>query len=145
MGRFVFSRVEICLGRFRGYNVDSARILGGVERRVRYRFELFKIAHNATDPYPVQVSCVGLFGAIKDNNVLINFLKTNTEQDTPFTVTDPQDNQFDRITDAILLVASSQDDFMFVLEKILASPRTERTLHSLIARTNDMGLEPVGR
>ncbi len=111
----------------------------------RYRFELFKIAHNATDPYPVQVSCVGLFGAIKDNNVLINFLITNTEQDTPFTVTDPQDNQFDRITDAILLVASSQDDFMFVLEKILASPRTERTLHSLIARTNDMGLEPVGR
>ena len=60
-------------------------------------------------------------------------------------MTDPQDNQFDRITDAILLVASSQDDFMFVLEKILASPRTERTLHSLIARTNDMGLEPVGR
>ena len=70
---------------------------------------------------------------------------TYAEFDTPFTVSNPEDEPDDPITDTILVVASSQDDFMRILEKILASPRTERTLHSLIARTNDMGLEPVGR
>ena len=76
---------------------------------------------------------------------LRRFWVTDTEFDTPFTLSNPQDEPDDPITDTILVVASSQDDFMRILEKILASPRTERTLHSLIARTNDMGLEPVGR
>ena len=109
----------------------------------RYRFELFKIAHNVTDPYPVQISCAGLFATDRIN--LREFLVTYAEFDTPFTVSNPEDEPDDPITDTILVVASSQDDFMRILEKILASPRTERTLHSLIARTNDMGLEPVGR
>ena len=109
----------------------------------RYRFELFKIAHNVTDPYPVQISCAGLFAT--DSINLREFLVTYTEFDTPFTVSNPEDEPDDPITDTILIVASSQDDFMMILEKILASPRTQRTLHSLIASTNDMGLEPVGR
>ena len=109
----------------------------------RYRFELFKIAHNVTDPYPVQISCAGLFATDRIN--LREFLVTYAEFDTPFTVSNPEDEPDDPITDTILVVASSQDDFMRILENILASPRTERTLHSLIARTNDMGLEPVGR
>ncbi len=109
----------------------------------RYRFELFKIAHNATDPYPVQISCAGLTSI--DRNILRRFLVLNTEFDTPFTVSNPEDEPDDPITDTILVVASSQDDFMMILEKILASTRTQRTLHSLIARTNDVGLEPAGR
>ncbi len=109
----------------------------------RYRFELFKIAHNATDPYPVQISCAGLFATDAIN--LRRFWVTNTEFDTPFTVSNPEDEPDDPITDTILIVASSQDDFMMILEKILASPRTQSTLHSLIASTNDMGLEPAGR
>ena len=109
----------------------------------RYRFELFKIAHNATDPYPVQIFYAGLFATDRIN--LREFLVTYAEFDTPFTVSNPEDEPDDPITDTILVVASSQDDFMRILETILASTRTQRTLHSLIARTNDMGLEPVGR
>ena len=109
----------------------------------RYRFELFKIAHNVTDPYPVQISFAGLFATDRIN--LREFLVTYAEFDTPFTVSNPEDEPDDPITDTILVVASSQDDFMRILENILASTRTQRTLHSLIARTNDMGLEPVGR
>jgi hypothetical protein len=109
----------------------------------RYRFELFKIAHNATDPYPVQIFYDGLFATDRIN--LREFLVTYAEFDTPFTVSNPEDEPDDPITDTILVVASSQDDFMRILETILASTRTQRTLHSLIARTNDMGLEPVGR
>jgi hypothetical protein len=109
----------------------------------RYRFELFKIAHNATDFYPVQIFYAGLFATDRIN--LREFLVTYAEFDTPFTVSNPEDEPDDPITDTILVVASSQDDFMRILETILASTRTQRTLHSLIARTNDMGLEPVGR
>jgi hypothetical protein len=116
----------------------------------RYRFELFKIAHQYSDLYPVDVSCDGLFNDLREGDYS-NLLVTNLETYNPFVNTyfeldhPPFEVPSGPMADTVRVVASSQDDFMLVLEKILASSRTERTLHSLIARTNDMGLEPVGR
>ena len=122
----------------------------------RYRFELFKIAHQDSDLYPVDVSCDGLLDVLRagdHSNLIVStvdefnpfsyyrlFIKLNK---TPFD--EGFDDPSDSYDESVRVVASSQDEFVTVLELILGTTRTKRTLNSLIARTNDMGLEPAGR
>ena len=94
------------------------------------------------------MSCDGLYLFLRQGghtSLIVKYGEVHpsfSEQEEPI-ITDPVSEEDDSTDETA--IASSQDEFVTVLEFILGSPRTNVILHSLIARTNDMGLEPVGR